>query len=220
MIKIEDLYDLDHTLAEKYLKNLINPWEALSQIKEMIYALGDTLSEDYIQRQTGIWIHKTARVAPTASIASPCIIGAVTEVRHGAFIRGCALIGDDCVVGNSVELKNVILFDGVQVPHFNYVGDSILGYKAHMGAGAVTSNVKADKTPVVIHGDSEIETKRKKVGAMLGDFVEVGCNSVLNPGAIIGRNSNVYPLSNVRGVVPADSIYKGADNIVVKKEIL
>ena len=220
MIKIEDLYDLDHTLAEKYLKNFIYPWEALSQIKEMIYALGDTLSEDYIQRQAGIWIHKTARVAPTASIASPCIIGAGTEVRHGAFIRGCALIGDDCVVGNSVELKNVILFDGVQVPHFNYVGDSILGYKAHMGAGAVTSNVKADKTPVVIHGDSEIETKRKKVGAMLGDFVEVGCNSVLNPGAIIGRNSNVYPLSNVRGVVPADSIYKGADNIVVKKEIL
>ena len=220
MIKIEDLYDLDHTRAEKYLKNFIYPWEALSQIKEMIYALGDTLSGDYIQRQACIWIHKTARVAPTASIASPCIIGAGTEVRHGAFIRGCALIGDDCVVGNSVELKNVILFDGVQVPHFNYVGDSILGYKAHMGAGAVTSNVKADKTPVIIHGDSEIETKRKKVGAMLGDFVEVGCNSVLNPGAIIGRNSNVYPLSNVRGVIPADSIYKGADNIVVKKEIL
>lgn len=220
MIKIEDLYDLDHTLAKKYLKSFIYPWEALSQIKEMIYALGDTLSGDYIQRQACIWIHKTARVAPTASITSPCIIGAGTEVRHGAFIRGCALIGDDCVVGNSVELKNVILFDGVQVPHFNYVGDSILGYKAHMGAGAVTSNVKADKTPVVIHGDSEIETKRKKVGAMLGDFVEVGCNSVLNPGAIIGRNSNVYPLSNVRGVIPADSIYKGADNIVVKKEIL
>lgn len=220
MIKIEDLYDLDHTLAKKYLKSFIYPWEALSQIKEMIYALGDTLSEDYIQRQTGIWIHKTARVAPTAFIAPPCVIGAGTEVRHGAFIRGCALIGDDCVVGNSVELKNVILFDGVQVPHFNYVGDSILGYKAHMGAGAVTSNVKADKTPVVIHTDSEIETGRKKVGAMLGDFVEVGCNSVLNPGAIIGRNSNVYPLSNVRGVVPADSIYKGANNIVAKKEIL
>ena len=220
MIKIEDLYDLDHTLAKKYLKSFIYPWEALSQIKEMIYALGDTLSEDYIQRQAGIWIYKTARVAPTASIASPCIIGAGTEVRHGAFIRGCALIGDDCVVGNSVELKNVILFDGVQVPHFNYVGDSILGYKAHMGAGAVTSNVKADKTPVVIHGDSEIETGRKKVGAMLGDFVEVGCNSVLNPGAIIGRNSNVYPLSNVRGIVPADSIYKGANNVVAKKEIL
>ena len=217
MIKIEDLYDLDHTLAEKYLKNFIYPWEALSQIKEMIYALGDTLSGDYIQRQACIWIHKTARVAPTASITSPCIIGAGTEVRHGAFIRGCALIGDDCVVGNSVELKNVILFDGVQVPHFNYVGDSILGYKAHMGAGAVTSNVKADKTPVVIHGDSEIETKRKKVGAMLGDFVEVGCNSVLNPGTVIGRDSNVYPLYCVRGVVPANSIYK-TGGVIAPKE--
>lgn len=219
MIKIENLYDLNHTLAEKYLKEYTYPWEVLSYIKEMIYAIGETLSEDYIQQKIGLWIHKTAQIASTANITAPCIIGAGTQVRHCAFIRGCALIGDDCVIGNSVELKNAILFDGVQVPHFNYVGDSILGYKAHMGAGAVTSNVKSDKSTVVIHGETEIETGRKKVGAMLGDFAEVGCNSVLNPGTVIGRNTNIYPLSNVRGVVPAHSIYKDVRNIVGKKEI-
>ncbi|MBO5050458.1 MAG: UDP-N-acetylglucosamine pyrophosphorylase [Oscillospiraceae bacterium] len=220
MIKIEELYDLNHTLAENYLKKFTYPWEALSQIRELVYALGDTLSEDYVQKQEGVWIHKTAQIAPTASITPPCIIGARAEVRHGAYIRGCALIGDDCVVGNSVELKNAILFDGVQVPHFNYVGDSILGYKAHMGAGAVTSNVKADRSPVVIHAEREMQTHRKKVGAMLGDYAEVGCNCVLNPGTVIGRNTNIYPLSNVRGVVPANSIYKNASSIVVKKEII
>ena len=164
-----------------------------------------------------VWVHKHAKVAPTASLGAPCIIGANTEVRHCAFIRGAALIGDGCVVGKSTELKNVILFDGVQVPHYNYVGDSILGYKAHMGAGAVTSNVKADKSLVVIHGVQEIPTGRKKVGAMLGDFAEVGCNSVLNPGTVIGRHSNVYPTSCVRGVVPENSIYKKNDSIVAKR---
>ena len=216
MCTIQNLYDLSHTLAADYLRGFCYPWEALKGIKELILSLGESLGEDYTQLSPQVWVHKTAKVAPTAYLGAPCIIGADTEVRHCAFIRGSALVGEGCVVGNSVELKNVILFDKVQVPHYNYVGDSILGYRAHMGAGSITSNVKSDKSLVVIHGDAEIETGIKKVGAMLGDFVEVGCNSVLNPGTVIGRNSNVYPLSCVRGVVPADSIYKAGGEIVLK----
>ena len=218
MYSITELYDLDHTLAADYLKQFTYPWEALKGIKDMILALGATLGEDYTQVSEGVWVHKTAKVFPTAYLGAPCIIGANTEVRHCAFVRGSALVGENCVVGNSVELKNVILFDNVQTPHYNYVGDSILGYKSHMGAGSITSNVKSDKTLVVIHGHENIETGQKKVGALLGDFVEIGCNSVLNPGTVIGRNSSVYPTSNVRGVVPASSIYKTGGVIVAKKE--
>lgn len=218
MYRISDLYDLTHTLAADYLKQFTYPWEALKGIKDMILALGATLGEDYTQVSEGVWVHKTAKVFPTAYLGTPCIIGANTEVRHCAFVRGSALVGENCVVGNSVELKNVILFDNVQTPHYNYVGDSILGYKSHMGAGSITSNVKSDKTLVVIHGDENVETGQKKVGALLGDFVEIGCNSVLNPGTVIGRNSSVYPTSNVRGVVPANSIYKTGGVIAAKKE--
>ena len=217
-MRISELYDLTHTLAGGYLKNFQYPWEALGGIGDLILSLGEKLGEDYTQIAPQVWVHKTAKVAPTAYLGAPCIIGANTEVRHCAFIRGTALVGDNCVVGNSVELKNVILFDNVQTPHYNYVGDSILGYKSHMGAGSITSNVKSDKTLVVIRGETKLETGRKKVGAMLGDFVEVGCNSVLNPGTVIGRNSNVYPLSSVRGVVPANSIYKTGGVIVAKME--
>ena len=217
MNSISNLYDLDHTLAKDYLSGFTYPWEALKGIKDMILDLGPTLGDDYEEVTESVWVHKTAKIAPTAFLGAPCIIGADTEVRHCAFIRGSALVGRNCVVGNSVELKNVILFDNVQTPHYNYVGDSILGYKAHMGAGSLTSNVKSDKTLVVIHGEEEIPTGLKKVGAMLGDFVEVGCNSVLNPGTVVGRNSNVYPLSCVRGVVPANSIYKASGNIVHKQ---
>ena len=217
MLKITDLYDLDHTLAKDYLASFTYPWEALKGIKELIFNLGKTLGEDYTEVSENVWVHKTAKVAPTAFLGAPCIIGANTEVRHCAFVRGSALVGENCVVGNSVELKNVILFDNVQTPHYNYVGDSILGYKSHMGAGSITSNVKSDKTLVVIHADEEIPTEQKKVGALLGDFVEVGCNSVLNPGTVVGRNSSIYPLSCVRGVVPADSIYKANGNIAAKR---
>ena len=217
MIKVENLYDLTHTRAAEYLRGFTYPWEALKGISDMITDLGRQLSiEEYTEIRETVWVHKTATIAPTAFLGAPCIIGANTEVRHGAFIRGSALVGDGCVVGNSVELKNVILFDGVQVPHYNYVGDSILGYKAHMGAGSLTSNVKSDKSLVTIHTQPSIPTGIKKVGAMLGDFVEVGCNSVLNPGTVVGRNSNIYPLSCVRGVVPANSIYKNQQNIVEK----
>ena len=217
MYQIMELYSLEHTLAGDYLSGFAYPWEALKGIKETILALGETLGEDYTQIEPQVWVHKTAKIAPTAYLGAPCIIGADTEVRHCAFIRGSALVGDGCVVGNSTELKNVILFDGVQVPHYNYVGDSILGYKAHMGAGSVTSNVKSDKTLVVIHGDREIPTGIKKVGAMLGDFVEVGCNSVLNPGTVIGKKSTVYPTSCVRGSVPENSIYKKNDTVIAKR---
>ena len=218
MYKVQELYDLSHSMAGTYLDGFTYPWEALKGIKEMIIALGQTLdTAEYTQVAAQVWIHKTAKVAPTAYLGAPCIIGAGTEVRHCAFIRGAALIGENCVVGNSVELKNVILFDCVQVPHYNYVGDSILGYKAHMGAGSITSNVKSDKALVVIHGSEDMPTGQKKVGAMLGDFVEVGCNSVLNPGTVIGRSSNVYPLSCVRGVVPESSIYKASGKIVEKQ---
>ena len=219
MCTIQKLYDLSHTLAANYLKNFTYPWEALKGIKETILALGAELpTEEYDHPQDDVWVHKTAKIAPTAYIAGPCIIGPDSEVRHCAFIRGSALIGRKCVVGNSTELKNVILFDGVQVPHFNYVGDSILGYKAHMGAGSITSNVRGDKALVTVHAQPPIETGIKKVGAMLGDFAEIGCNSVLNPGTVIGRNTQVYPTTCARGVVPANSIYKTDGTIIPKKE--
>lgn len=220
MYTIKELYDLDHTLAKEYLCGFEYPWEALKGIKDMIIALGKTLSKDeYDEVSENVWIHKTAKVFPSAYIAAPCIIGANTEVRHCAFIRGSALVGEDCVVGNSCELKNVILFDHVQTPHYNYVGDSILGYYSHMGAGSITSNVKSDKKLVVVHNKEEnIETGLKKFGAMIGDHVEVGCNSVLNPGTVIGRNSNVYPLSRVRGLIPENSIYKDEGIVVEKRE--
>lgn len=217
-IKTAELFDLTHTAAGEYLANFEYPWEALGGIKEMIKNLGKSLDKnEYNEIDENVWVHKTARIADTAFIGAPCIIGAETEVRHCAFIRGSALIGSGCVIGNSVEVKNAIIFDSVQVPHFNYVGDSILGYRSHMGAGSVTSNVKSDKTLVRVKiGDETIETGLKKFGAMLGDFVEVGCNSVLNPGTVIGRNTNIYPLSCVRGVVEADSIFK-TGGVTVKK---
>ena len=218
MIRTVNLYDLNHSMAGDYLSGYEYPWQALKGIKDLILTLGSRLGEEYEQVQPQVWVHKTATVAPTAFLGAPCIIGAGTEVRHCAFIRGSALVGENCVVGNSVELKNVILFDNVQVPHYNYVGDSILGYKSHMGAGSLTSNVKSDKTPVVVHnGEEHIPTGLKKFGAMVGDNVEVGCNSVLNPGTVVGRNSNIYPTSCVRGVVPADSIWKTGGVIVQKR---
>lgn len=207
---IKDLYDLDHTMAKDYLLQFTYPWEALAGIKQLILDLGAKLDpEEYTEVSEHVWVHKTATVFPSAYLGAPCIIGPRTEVRHCAFIRGSALVGADCVVGNSVELKNVILFDHVQTPHYNYVGDSILGYYSHMGAGSITSNVKSDKQLVVVHdGTERLETGLKKFGAMLGNHVEVGCNSVLNPGTVIGVNSRVYPTSCVRGVVPANSIWK------------
>ena len=219
MYTIADLFDLEHTLAKNYLSQFTYPWEALKGIKDMIIALGAQLDpEEYEEREPQVWVHKTAKVFPTAYLGAPCIIGPNTEVRHGAFIRGSALVGADCVVGNSVELKNVVLFDHVQTPHYNYVGDSILGHRAHLGAGAITSNVKSDKTPVTVRwSDQSFPTSRKKMGAMLGDGVEVGCNSVLNPGTIIGKNTIVYPLSSVRGVLPPDHIYKDAHHIIAKQ---
>ena len=218
-LKTSGLFDLSHTLAGEYLARFEYPWQALDGIKELIISLGPALGEDYEERAPQVWVHKTARVFPSAYLGAPCIIGPDTEVRHCAFVRGSVLVGAGCVVGNSVELKNVILFDNVQTPHYNYVGDSILGYKSHMGAGSITSNVKSDKTLVTVKNEGEtVETGRKKFGAMLGDFVEVGCNSVLNPGTVIGKRSSVYPVSCVRGVVPADSIYKTGGVIVPKRK--
>lgn len=215
---ISELFDLSKTIAAPLFDGLEYPWECLDKISDFIYALGSTLPEsEFDHPEEGIWIAKDAKVFPSAYIGVPCIIDSGAEIRHCAFIRGSAIVGKNAVVGNSVELKNVVLFDGVQVPHYNYVGDSILGYKAHMGAGSITSNVKSDKTLVIIkNGGEEVPTGRKKVGAMLGDYVEVGCNSVLNPGTVIGRNSNVYPTSSVRGVIPANSIYKSSECIVYK----
>lgn len=218
-LTVSALYDLSHTAARPLLERVEYPWEALGGIHRFILELGETLSpEEYDHPAETVWIHKNATVAPSAFIGTCVIIGAGSEVRHCAFIRANALIGEGVVVGNSTELKNVILFDNVQVPHYNYVGDSILGYKAHMGAGSITSNVKSDKTLVVIkNGAEQIETGIKKVGAMLGDRVEIGCGSVLNPGTVVGRDSNVYPLSAVRGVVPANSIYKKQGEIAEKR---
>ncbi|MBQ8357332.1 MAG: UDP-N-acetylglucosamine pyrophosphorylase [Clostridia bacterium] len=217
--KIADLFDLSHTVAGDFLRKCLYPWEVLEHIGAWILAVGGDLSAEFYDHPAeGIWIAKNARVAPTASITGPCIIGENAEVRHCAFIRGKALIGCGAVVGNSTELKNVILFDEVQVPHFNYVGDSILGYKAHLGAGAVTSNVKSDKSPVVIRcGEQKIETGRKKVGAFIGDRAEVGCGSVLNPGCVLGQGSTVYPLSSVRGVIAPGVIYKSRNEIVPRR---
>lgn len=219
MVTINDLFDLTHTQAGEYLKQFTYPWEALAGIGDFILELGARLDrEEYEERAEHVWVHKSAKVFPSAYLGAPCIIGPGTEVRHCAFIRGNALVGAGCVVGNSVELKNVILFDGVQTPHYNYVGDSILGYKSHMGAGSITSNVKSDKKEVVVKtAQGALPTGRKKVGAMLGDRVEVGCNSVLNPGTVIGRNSSIYPVSCVRGTVPENSIYKDRDHIEAKR---
>ena len=219
MYTINDLYDLQETIAAKLFEGLTYPWEALPKISNFILELGATLSEDeYEKRGEHVWIAKSAKVAPTAYINGPCIIGKEAEVRHCAFIRGNAIVGEGAVVGNSTELKNVVLFNKVQVPHYNYVGDSILGFKSHMGAGSITSNVKSDKTLVVVkNGDEKIETGLKKFGAMLGDNVEVGCGSVLNPGTVIGRNSNIYPLSSVRGQIAAGSIYKNQGEVVEKR---
>lgn len=217
-VTIANLYDLNETIAKDLFEGKTYPWELLPHIKEFILKLGETLpEEEYDKIGDDIWVAKSAKVAPSASLNGPCIIGKDAEVRQCAFIRGSAIVGEGAVVGNSTELKNVILFNKVQVPHYNYVGDSILGYKAHMGAGSITSNVKSDKKLVVVHGqDYEIETGMKKFGAMLGDNVEVGCNSVLNPGTVVGRNSNIYPLSCVRGVVPANHIFKNRQEIVEK----
>lgn len=217
-LKTEQLYDLSHTLASELLRDCEYPWLALPHIKGFIFSLGATLPQDrYEHPAEDIWIARSARVASSATLCGPLIVGEDTEIRTGAYIRGSVLIGCGCVVGNSCELKNAILFDNVQVPHFNYIGDSILGYRSHTGAGAVTSNVKSDKTLVTVRTeDGRMETGFKKFGAMLGDFVEVGCNSVLNPGTVVGRNTNIYPLSSVRGTIPPDSIYKSADCIVQK----
>ena len=218
MITTSELFDLNHSLAGSWLAGFPFPWQALAGIHDLILTLGASLDGDYEERSPQVWVHRTAKVAPSAYLGAPCIIGAGTEIRHCAFIRGNALVGEGCVVGNSVELKNVILFDNVQVPHFNYVGDSILGYKSHMGAGSVTSNVKSDQSPVVVkNGDEHIPTGLMKFGAMLGDHVEVGCNSVLNPGTVVGRCSNIYPTSCVRGVVPEKHIWKN-NGTVVKKQ--
>lgn len=216
---IDALYTLEETIAKELFAGLTYPWEALPKIKDFIISLGETLPEERYERREGnIWIAKSAKVFPSAYIGGPAIIDEEAEIRHCAFIRGSAIVGKGAVVGNSTELKNVVLFNKVQVPHYNYVGDSILGYKAHMGAGSITSNVKSDKTLVVVKdGKEQMETGLKKFGAMLGDNVEVGCNSVLNPGSVIGKETNIYPTSCVRGVIPARSIYKNAENIVAKQ---
>ena len=217
---IATLYTLEETIAREVFAGFMYPWEVLPKIKDFIVALGETLPEEKFERREGnIWIARNAKVFPSAYIGGPAIIDEEAEIRHCAFIRGSAIVGKGAVVGNSTELKNVILFNKVQVPHYNYVGDSILGFKAHMGAGSITSNVKSDKTLVVVKAGTEsFETGLKKFGAMLGDHVEVGCNSVLNPGTVIGRNTNIYPTSMVRGAVPADSIYKRQGEVVRKRQ--
>ncbi len=219
MLKTKSLFSLENTIARDYLESFLYPWDALKGIKDYIIKKGETLDKnEFTEASPQVWIHKSARVAPSAFIGAPCIIDAEAEIRHCAFIRGSALIGKSCVIGNSVEVKNAIIFDCCQVPHFNYVGDSILGYKAHLGAGAVTSNVKSDRSLVSVATDEgRIETGLKKFGAMVGDGVEVGCNSVLNPGTVIGKNSNIYPLSSVRGFVKENRIFKNKDNIAEKR---
>ena len=219
-LTVKENYSLDQTIAKDIFNGVTYPWEVLPKISNFILELGATLSEDeYEKRGENVWVAKSAKVAPTAFINGPAIIGKDAEVRHCAFIRGNAIVGEGAVVGNSTELKNVILFNKVQVPHYNYVGDSVLGYKSHMGAGSITSNVKSDKKLVVVKaGEEKIETGMKKFGAMLGDEVEVGCGSVLNPGIVVGNHSNIYPLSSVRGFVPANSIYKKQGEVVTKEE--
>ena len=218
MYKTKDLLDLQHTIAKEYLEKYEYPWSALEGIGDLIIELGNKLDKnEFNEVKENVWIHKTANVFESAYINGPCIIGAHTEVRHCAFIRGKALIGENCVVGNSCELKNVILFDNVQTPHYNYVGDSILGYKAHMGAGSITSNVRSDKALVKIRADEDIETGLKKMGAIIGDYVEVGCNAVLNPGTVVGRNSSIYPTTCVRGVIKENSILTNNSEILPRK---
>lgn len=219
-LTVKENYSLDQTIAKDIFNGVTYPWEVLPKISNFILELGATLSEDeYEKRGENVWVAKSAKVAPTAFINGPAIIGKDAEVRHCAFIRGNAIVGEGAVVGNSTELKNVILFNKVQVPHYNYVGDSVLGYKSHMGAGSITSNVKSDKKLVLVKpGEEKIETGMKKFGAMLGDEVEVGCGSVLNPGTVVGNHSNIYPLSSVRGFVPANSIYKKQGEVVTKEE--
>ena len=219
MVEIKNLLDLSHSIAAPLFEGKTYPWEVLDEIKAFILELGPTLpADEFDNPYEGVWIAKDATVFPSAYIGGPCIIDHEAEIRHCAFIRGSAIVGKKAVVGNSCELKNVILFDNVQTPHYNYVGDSVLGYKAHMGAGSITSNIKSDKTNVAVKDPTgTIETGRRKIGAILGDNVEVGCNSVLNPGTIVGRNSNIYPTSCVRGVIPPDSIYKDQVDIILKK---
>lgn len=219
-VTIGELYDLNETIAAELFQGALYPWEVLPKIHDFIIELGKQLSDEIFEvRGENIWIAKSAKVAPTACLNGPLIVDEEAEIRHCAFIRGNAIVGKGAVVGNSTELKNVVLFNKVQVPHYNYVGDSILGFKSHMGAGSITSNVKSDKTLVTVKGENIlIETGLKKVGAMLGDYVEVGCNSVLNPGTVVGRNSNIYPTSCVRGVIPAGHIYKNKTQIVMKQK--
>lgn len=219
MYTINEMFDLEHTLAKDYLSQYTYPWEALKGIKDFIITLGNSLNKnEYIETSEHVWVHKTAHVFSSAYLGAPCIIGPETEVRHCAFIRGSALVGANCVVGNSVELKNVIIFDNVQVPHYNYVGDSILGYYSHMGAGSITSNIKSDKKLIVLHENEEVlETGLKKIGAMVGDHTEVGCNAVLNPGTVLGRNCIVYPTSCVRGVIAENSIWKNDGTVIERK---
>lgn len=217
-ITVKELYDLEQTIAAPLFEGATYPWEVLPRIHDFILALGEKLPEDVFEKRgEDIWVARNAKVAPTACLNGPLIVDEDAEIRHCAFVRGSAIVGKGAVVGNSTELKNVVLFNKVQVPHYNYVGDSILGYRSHMGAGSITSNVKSDKTLVVVKGSGiNIETGLKKMGAMLGDFVEVGCNSVLNPGTVIGRNSNVYPTSCVRGIIPAGHIYKEPEHVMKK----
>ena len=216
-MKTKELFSLGHSLAGDYLSSFSYGWEALSGISEMIIGLSQLLSEEYAELWDKVWVHKSAKLSDTAHIKGPCIIGKESEIRHGAFIRGSVLIGESCVIGNSTEVKNSILFDKVQVPHFNYIGDSILGYKVHFGAGAITSNVKSDKSLITVKGVSEIRTNLRKFGALVGDSTEIGCNTVLNPGTVLGKNCMVYPLSNVRGVIPHSYIYKSRENIIRKE---
>lgn len=218
MYKTNELLNLDHTIAKKYFEEYEYPWKILPKISDIIIELSKTLDKnEFVEVKENVWIHKTAKVYDSAYINGPCIIGANTEIRHCAFIRESALVGENCVIGNSCELKNVIIFDNVQTPHYNYVGDSVLGYKAHMGAGSITSNVRSDKQLVKIHADQDIETGLKKLGAIIGDGVEVGCNAVLNPGTVIGRNSMIYPTSCVRGVVQEESIHTNFGEILPRK---
>lgn len=217
-IEINQLFDLNHSLSAKYLKDFCFPWQVIKNIASILSAISSTLDNSFVCLKENVWVAQTAHIAPSALIVGPCIVGHNTEIRHGAFIRENVIIGDNVVIGNSVELKNSIIFDGCQIPHFNYVGDSILGYKAHLGAGVIISNLKSNKSDVYIKtNNSSITSGLRKCGAFLGDFVEVGCNSVLNPGTLVGRNSIIYPLSNIRGVIKENVIYKSFDNVIEKR---